>query len=92
MKTSYWLKLDKNNRKHVCPACGRKRYIRYIDIDTGEYIPIQYGRCERGVHCGYRRYPQQGGYVKKKIYWQQWRLDKKRRENRNNDNSVSGQE
>lgn len=92
MKTSYWLKLDKKNRTHVCPACGRKRYIRYIDIDTNEYIPINYGRCERKSHCGYDWPPWRGGYVKKKMYWEMWREAKKVRESRNDDSSLSSQD
>jgi hypothetical protein len=56
--------LDKKGKKHVCPGCGKKRFVRYTDNDTGQYISEQYGRCDRAVNCAYHLNPYKDGYVK----------------------------
>ena len=46
--------------KHTCPACGkRRRFIRYIDNETGNYLRDDVGRCDREVECGYHYPPRQ---------------------------------
>ena len=40
--------LEKGSRKHFCPSCKKKRFVRYIDTYTGEYLPEEYGRCDKG--------------------------------------------
>lgn len=45
--------LDKSSKKFSCPACGRKRLVRYLDTTTGEYLPEHVGRCDREVNCQY---------------------------------------
>lgn len=55
--SEYRYVLEKGNRKHVCPECGKKRLVRFIDSNTGEYLQGDYGRCDREINCGYFRKP-----------------------------------
>lgn len=64
MNNEYRYILEKGSRKHICPECGKKRFVRYIDTKTGEYLPEQYGRCDREANCGYHLNPYQDGYSK----------------------------
>ncbi|MEJ7662967.1 MAG: DUF6371 domain-containing protein [Hymenobacter sp.] len=44
----------------TCPACGKPRcFTRYLDTDTGELLPDEFGRCDHEVSCGYARNPYQ---------------------------------
>jgi hypothetical protein len=41
-----------------CPACGKPgEFTRYLDTDTGELLPEEYGRCNRESNCGYHANP-----------------------------------
>lgn len=64
----YRFVLDKSSRKHICPACGKKRFVRYINTETGDYLPEQYGRCDKG-DGHYFLNPYSDGFAKTK--WQQ---------------------
>jgi hypothetical protein len=64
MNTQHRYTLEKGSKKHQCPSCEKKRFVRYIDTQTGEYIPIRYGRCDREMNCGYHSTPYQDGYSK----------------------------
>jgi len=56
---------NRNQKKHTCPACGEKgRYVRYVDKYIRDYIPVQYGRCERVNECVYHLSPYDDGYSK----------------------------
>lgn len=56
--------LEKSSKKHHCPDCNKKRFVRYIDTETGEYLPEKYGRCDRESKCGYFLNPYKDGYTK----------------------------
>lgn len=48
------------NTRFTCPACGKpKRFTRYIDTATGEYISDATGKCDRADKCGYHQTPKQ---------------------------------
>jgi DNA-directed RNA polymerase subunit RPC12/RpoP len=50
--------------KHICPHCGKKRFVRYRDTTTDQYIDPRYGKCDRSDHCGYYLNPYDDGYAK----------------------------
>jgi len=49
--------LEKGSRKHHCPNCKKKTFVRYIDKESGDYLPEQYGRCDRESKCSYNLKP-----------------------------------
>lgn len=57
-------KLEKGNKKHLCPDCNKKTFVRYIDTETGDYLPEDYGRCDREIKCSYFLNPYIDGYAK----------------------------
>ena len=56
--------LDRSSRKHLCPNCNKRRLVRYIDFETSQYLPEQYGRCDREAECAYHLNPYLDGYAK----------------------------
>lgn len=73
--TTYRFQLEKYkgmSTRHTCPTCGHsKTFTRYVDIETGEYLPEQYGKCERRNNCAHDLNPYADGYAK--MIWQQER-------------------
>lgn len=52
-------------KKYVCPSCRKKRFVRYIDTNTNNLFPEQYGRCDREDSCGYFMHPSEDGLITK---------------------------
>lgn len=63
--------LEKGSKKHHCPDCNKKTFALYIDTETGDYLPEQYGRCDRESKCSYHLNPYLDGYAK--AIWEQER-------------------
>ena len=55
--TTYRFNLDNSPKKFNCPSCGQKKFVRYKDTETGEYLPDDVGRCDRENNCGYWKTP-----------------------------------
>jgi len=49
----YRYEFEKGSKKHQCPKCGKKTFVRYVDNATREYLPLEFGRCDRENNCGY---------------------------------------
>jgi hypothetical protein len=58
-----------------CPACGALgKFTRYLDTETSELLPEEYGRCNRESNCGYHTNPYTPG-PNGQSFAQQARLD-----------------
>ena len=66
MNTEHRYILEKGSKKYYCPNtdCGKKTFVRYIDTETNNYLPEQYGRCDRESKCNYHLNPYLDGYAK----------------------------
>lgn len=49
--------LDKSSKKHICPHCEKKRFVKYIDVTSNQYFNDGLGRCDRETSCGYHKKP-----------------------------------
>ena len=54
---------DKSSKKFNCPQCGKKRFVKYIETETGQYADSKYGRCDRKDNCGYSMSPNKNSIV-----------------------------
>ncbi len=52
-------KYNGSQTRFICPNCGRKEFVRYIDNESGEYLDDYVGRCNRIEQCGYHLSPRQ---------------------------------
>jgi sporulation protein YlmC with PRC-barrel domain len=64
MSQDYRYTLQKGSKKHLCPSCEKKRFVRYVDNITGDYLPSIYGKCDRTENCRYFQDPYSDGYHK----------------------------
>ncbi len=65
MNRRYHYSLDKGSTKFICPECGKKTFVRYFDEDNKEFLPEEFGRCDREVQCSYHLNPYKTDYFKK---------------------------
>lgn len=64
MANEHRYRLEKGSRKYHCPNCNKRRFVRYIDTETGNHLSEQYGRCDRESKCTYHLNPYLDGYAK----------------------------
>ena len=62
MNDNYKYNLEKGSKKHICPSCGKKRFVRYLNTEDSNYLPEKYGRCDRESQCNYHLSPYNDGY------------------------------
>lgn len=55
-KKNYKWHLRDGSRKEICPNCGKRRFVPYVDA-AGNMAGAEYGRCDREDNCGYIKYP-----------------------------------
>lgn len=67
MKT-FRYELDKSSKKFSCPSCSKKRFVRYIDYNSEQYLPSHFGRCDRETSCGYSHPPYNDFRYKKESF------------------------
>ncbi|MDW5287202.1 DUF6371 domain-containing protein [Formosa sp. PL04] len=59
--------LHRTSKKDICPQCGKKRFVKYIDQETGDYLSSEVGRCDRVINCAYH-YPPRKYFQDHKIH------------------------
>jgi hypothetical protein len=65
MRNEFKYQLESGSKKHYCPRCSKKRYVRYKNSETNEYMEVKFGRCDREVNCGYHLNPYHENLVTK---------------------------
>jgi predicted RNA-binding Zn-ribbon protein involved in translation (DUF1610 family) len=60
---SFPFQLDPSSKKFICPNCGKKRFVKYRDVNN-TYLSEEYGRCDRQVNCGFFNPPNFGNFQK----------------------------
>ena len=66
---NYRFLLDLKSKKFLCPECNKRTLVKYVDTNTGEYLPEHYGRCDREIKCAYHLNPYKDGFSK--MIWEQ---------------------
>lgn len=56
---NYKYNFDPSSKKYQCPACRQKRFVRYVNFETGEFLPDRFGKCDRSDKCRYWLKPDQ---------------------------------
>jgi len=61
---NYAYQLDKSSKKFKCLVCEKKRFVKYVNTETNEYLPCEYGKCDRADKCAYHLNPYKDGFGK----------------------------
>ena len=60
---TYRYSLEKYNgsrSRFTCPNCLKpKKFTRYVDLETNEYVDDSVGICNRANNCGYHKHPKE---------------------------------
>lgn len=54
---TYKYTLDRTSKKFICPSCGKKTLVCYIEVETNKYLEPAIGRCDRESKCAYHKSP-----------------------------------
>lgn len=49
--------LEKGSKKHICPSCNKRSFVRYVNNENGLYLGDSIGRCDRESKCQYHKKP-----------------------------------
>lgn len=66
MKNNFYYNLRKGSKKDICPNCGKKTFVPFVDANGNSPNIEKYGRCERINSCQYTMYPP---YNEKENVW-----------------------
>lgn len=58
MAKDYQYQLDKSSKKYICPRCGKKTFVLYLD-ETGHPLDESVGRCDRQDKCAFHYAPRE---------------------------------
>lgn len=67
MKQNNTFCLEQGSNKFVCPSCTKKTLVRYLSTELNEYLPIEYGRCDREIKCQYHLNPYHNAYLRSSV-------------------------
>lgn len=59
----YRYSLDKSSKKFICPSCGKKSFVKYINVEDNSYLEDKFGRCDRESSCKFQQHPKQNGVI-----------------------------
>lgn len=45
--------------RYICPKCGKKSFVLYVDTETGRHLGSHIGRCNHENTCGYHVTPKE---------------------------------
>lgn len=54
----YKYQLDKSSKKYICPRCGKKSFVLYLD-EAGNPLDEEVGKCDRKDNCNWHYTPKQ---------------------------------
>ncbi len=60
--------LDKSSKKFICPNCGKRTFVRFVETESGKYLAENFGRCDRESECRYYAHP-----VNEKMYFRSFK-------------------
>lgn len=54
---NYKYTLDRSSKKFECPNCGKRKLVKYVEVETNNYLELPIGRCDRESSCGHHLTP-----------------------------------